>query len=167
MKAAPPAVDVSHARRLMAVAQITDIRLVEARAAYSGPTQPGSEQGLGKLRVDVKTSTRGHLADKAQLEIFVSCVMQARRDKDPKPDVQVKATFRLCYALPQGLDPTQQEITAFSKTNAMLNSWPYWREFVQNTVTRMNLPPLVLPLFRLVPVGKKKSTPGVKPTKTS
>jgi hypothetical protein len=64
---------------------------------------------------------------------------------------RIMSTFELIYFLPDVIKPTPREITAFCRTNAMLNSWPYWREFVQNTSVRMNMPPLTLPLFRLTP----------------
>lgn len=34
----------------------------------------------------------------------------------------------------------------FKELNVPLNLWPYFREFVQNMMSRMNLPPLTLPL---------------------
>jgi preprotein translocase subunit SecB len=36
----------------------------------------------------------------------------------------------------------------FQKINLPLNSWPYFREFVQNMTQRMNIPPLTLPFVK-------------------
>jgi preprotein translocase subunit SecB len=33
--------------------------------------------------------------------------------------------------------------------NGVFHVWPYWREMVQNTLARMGLPPLILPVFRV------------------
>jgi len=44
---------------------------------------------------------------------------------------------------------TDIQALAFARTNGIYNAWPYWREFVQNMIARMNLPPLVIPVFRL------------------
>ena len=36
----------------------------------------------------------------------------------------------------------------FQKINLPLNSWPYFREYVQNMTQRMNIPPLTLPFVK-------------------
>lgn len=36
----------------------------------------------------------------------------------------------------------------FQEINLPLNSWPYFREFVQNITQRMNIPPLTLPFVK-------------------
>lgn len=36
----------------------------------------------------------------------------------------------------------------FSAINLPINTWPFFREFVQNTTQRMSLPPLTLPLLK-------------------
>ena len=33
--------------------------------------------------------------------------------------------------------------------NVPFNSWGYWREFVQSSLSRLGYPPLTLPLFRV------------------
>jgi hypothetical protein len=43
----------------------------------------------------------------------------------------------------------------------IFNCWPYFREYLQSTVTRMNLLPLTVPLLRLLPKPPRK-----KPTQT-
>ena len=39
-------------------------------------------------------------------------------------------------------------IEAFANTDAVYHAWPYWREFVQSSMARMGLPPIMIPLFR-------------------
>lgn len=39
----------------------------------------------------------------------------------------------------------------FAKINPIYNVWAYWREFVQNMTTRMNLPVLTMPLLKITP----------------
>ena len=159
----PTPVQIQHARRLMAHAQIRDVRLLQARVRYGPPAKPAAKTASG-FEIDIATNTQGKLTHDGKLKIVVSSSLKARRARSRKAEVEVEASFQLLYALPEELKPTQREIRAFADSNAMLNSWPYWREFVQNTVSRMNLPPLVLPLFRLSPPGAAKpSTPEASP----
>ena len=37
----------------------------------------------------------------------------------------------------------------FAQANGTFNLWPYWREFVQSTSTRMGLPALTVPSYRI------------------
>ncbi len=168
---APTMGQIRAARRLMAHAELESIRLLEAQAVHA-PSRPRRVVEIGKrtggLVVEVKAVPHGYLEGNNRIRILVRYALLARRGHGVKADVaiRVKATFELRYALPDGLGPSTREVGAFSKTNAMLNSWPYWREFVQSVVARMNLPPLTLPLFRLVAprIEGKAHTQSTRPT---
>jgi hypothetical protein len=59
--------------------------------------------------------------------------------------LEIKADFNAVYGFSGEL--TEDEVEYFSKYNAMYNVWPYWREFVQNTCYRMNVPALKIPFL--------------------
>lgn len=158
---------VRAARRLMASAQLESIRLLQADAEYF-PLRGRVVSAAGRphrgLYVSARFFPQARLeAKQKRLRVSVRYLLHARRGpgRESQLALRIRVLFELRYALPEGLRPTSEETTAFSHTNAMLNSWPYWREFVQNTVARMNLPPLTLPLFRLVapPPPQGKPTP--------
>jgi hypothetical protein len=115
-------------------------------------------------------------------EVHIDCTVKTEADKknggvlvfptfklnafDPKrgvdkPDVYIEATFVLVYRAERIGKLKNENFQAFGNTNGIFNAWPYWREYVQNTVTRMGLPPLTIPVFRLTPAKKK-----AKPTKS-
>lgn len=162
----PTAERVKAAQRLMAYAQLESVRLLQAEAEYSPlrgrgvPAPGGVHRGL---YVSAKAFPQARLeAGEKRLRVSVRYLLHARRGPGRQSQValRIRVLFELWYALPEGLRPAPEEIRAFSRTNAMLNSWPYWREFVQSTVARMNLPPLTLPLFRLVPPSPPRSKPA-------
>lgn len=62
------------------------------------------------------------------------------------------------YTLDDGATPSEEEIIAFAKANAIFNCWPYAREFLQNMTARMELPTPPLPYLRL------KTKPKTGPT---
>ena len=78
----------------------------------------------------------------------------------PESAVRIAADVEIRYDLPEELVATDEELTAFGDTNAVLNAWPYLRETIHTTSLRMGLPPLLLPLFRLS--GPPGSATGTK-----
>ncbi len=95
-------------------------------------------------------------SDKAHLTIEVSFVVQYLLD-DPERTID-DHTFKV-----------------FCETNALYNSYPYFREFVHSTCTRMGIHPILLPFLK--PLTMKEITqrfpetpadsPEVKPLQTS
>lgn len=64
----------------------------------------------------------------------------------------ITAEFAVDYARPAGeLAPTSDWLQQFGNSNAMLHTWPYWREYCHATMMRMSLPVMMVPLLRLVP----------------
>lgn len=71
-------------------------------------------------------------------------------------DLDIEAVFEADYALHKEYKLSPAESQAFKEANAVFNVWPYVREYVQNTVQRMGMPPFTLPFLRLQPKPAKK-----------
>ncbi len=71
--------------------------------------------------------------------------------------VTVKCTLEASYSLAEDYSPESNVVHAFHSANAVFNSWPFFREFVQSTVLRMNMPAPPVPLLRIVARPKDKS----------
>lgn len=85
-----------------------------------------------------------------QFGLRVSFNVTATPDEPAAKSVlKVQATFILEYSLSDIEGITPLDLTAFGLINGAYNAWPYWREFLQNTTTRMGLPPITAPVFRL------------------
>jgi hypothetical protein len=68
--------------------------------------------------------------------------------QDPSPDEilgEITAKFVVRYLITTDDNPTQEMLQAFAD-NAVHHMWPYWREFLQATSTRLRLPSIVLPM---------------------
>jgi hypothetical protein len=63
--------------------------------------------------------------------------------------IQMMVAFALVYRLADAQKYSDAVLDEFAQTNAVFNAWPYWREYVQTTSARMNLPPMTLPVFRV------------------
>ena len=66
---------------------------------------------------------------------------------------EISATFIAEYRITCS-DLGFDAIEEFAKQNAGYHVWPYWREYVQSVCSRMQLPQVVMPMFRL-PTSKK------------
>ena len=142
---------IEKAAPIIRTAQLSDIRLV----AGSTWTKVRSPQQAGNIHIAVRHATQvvGPLANNAftvLAKVEVRIVPAASKD-DPKADplVLVEGTYELIYAVPSGIEADQRTLTAFAAVNAVFHAWPYWREFVQSSLQRMSMPPIVLPVFRL------------------
>lgn len=90
------------------------------------------------------------------VEVAFTMVGQAAgAPRNKTPGILVDCVYEVEYALEEGFEPSPIQIKAFKDGNAIFNAWPYFREFLQSSVQRMGLPPLVVPFLRLQP---KKST---------
>ena len=147
--------------------QIRDVRLMNCHCDQ----QPAA--AASKKNYDIKTSTdiqidknRGIIVVITQFQLE-ACVEEANAG----PVLTLAASFLLTYRIDRFDGLTREGFKQFANLNGVYNAWPYWREFVQNTVGRMALPPLTIPVFRIVeaPAGAKtgKNTKKKRKTKTS
>lgn len=66
--------------------------------------------------------------------------------------VDLKAEYAAFYRLPDGYQMPSDEVGLwFASQNGVYNAWPFLRELSHSLISRMGLPPLALPLFRLPP----------------
>lgn len=110
--------------------------------------------------VDVETSvfTEANYEAKEHT-IWVKAECKALFIKDPdkllkkKKALSINVTFMLVYEYLVKGGPTEREfdkyLRAFSNVNGVFNVWPYFREFVQTTTTRMGVPAYILPTYRV------------------
>lgn len=136
----------SKAARVIKAVQIQEVRLVESTASSairSGHDVEGVTLTINYSGGVPSPPEGGVFYVVAPIEALVTL------EGSSEPVVSIKARFELKYSIPGDLVPTQEELGAFAEVNGVFNAWPYWREFIQSTISRMNLPPVILPLFRI------------------
>jgi hypothetical protein len=142
---------IEAAKRLMALSTLEAIKLIHVRAAHMSaadcPVKAMEEKPRPYAKANMIEGTN-------QFRVVVGHVIIGRHAGTT--DLQVDASFELIYSIPADANPTPTELQAFADTNALLNCWPYWRELVHAMAARMELPPLLLPLFRLTPTPAQK-----------
>lgn len=141
-------------RRVIAAVQLENVRLAESScwARIRSAAEVERAQLSFNRNAQVVERTPGGFIVAATGEATVAPGDEAA------PVVSIKATFELFYRLPEGFEASQEELSSFASLNSVFNAWPYWREHIQRTSSQMNLPPIVLPVFRVAagkPVHKK------------
>jgi len=126
--------------------QLENIRLMECNCKQLRLVGPGEK--TFEMERNAKSTM-----DKATNRIFVYTEFTLKtfetESANTEPFAIFKTSFLLIYSAGTLDDITDEAVDTFGKTNGIFNAWPYWREFVQNTIVRMNLPSLTIPVFRI------------------
>ena len=93
-----------------------------------------------------------------------------KQEQPDTPLFTIRAEYRIDYLRREEM--TLQEIEAFSAYNAVHNVWPFWRQYVHQTVGQAQLPRLTIPFFRRSPDAERavrtaRKTPAKIVQKTS
>lgn len=129
--------------------QIRDVRLVAFTADASSNAfsdEPGDANvSIGFTKPLVVYSNKAV----AITTTFKFRINGANAPEASPPTVIVTATTELAYSVRSSNALDKKDLDDFAVVNAPFNAWPYWREFVQSSLTRLGLPAFVLPLFRI------------------
>jgi len=102
---------------------------------------------LGKsLRIFIKQTVTHEVQGENLILVGFSCELFASSGAKKDFALRIICTFKLRYSSKMTLKEDFIEI--FKERNVPVNTWPYFREFVQNMTQRMNIPPLTLPLLK-------------------
>lgn len=134
---------------LIAAVQLNSVRLVETSAKTSIHT-PKEVGEITECRVETSTQVKDALQGQSSFTVIARIHFKLAGSKFvAEPAVSVRASFELEYQLPKDFVAQQKELKAFAEINGIFNAWPYWREYIQNVFSRMSLPPITLPIYRL------------------
>ena len=84
--------------------------------------------------------------------VYFTTLFPGELDESQRPPYSLTARFRLTYTLPSNHDLREDEIENFVHWNAVGNVWPYWREYLADTINRANLPRFAVPVMKM-PMG--------------
>lgn len=97
--------------------------------------------------IKTKDSTRLELLSENEFEVYQKYTLEAKsKEEEDKTFVRVTCEFAVLYN--SKMKPTAKIFKVFKNSTLRLNTWPYFREFVHNSIARMNLPPMIAPLLK-------------------
>jgi hypothetical protein len=134
--------------RIGSAVQIDNVRLSEGQfRSFADPSSVAEELAAKSSHDAFVTRDPG---DDARFLISVRFQLQIRETTgEEELQAEISAAFDLSYRLPTEDPFSAEEIEGFGQLHAVFNAWPYWREFVQTSLSRMALPSLTLPLYRM------------------
>jgi preprotein translocase subunit SecB len=140
-KEKPP--NLAYAAQVAKVVEIKDIQFLEFGARHK------PELIVKPMTVILEVNTKTQLEKKGnEIVVHVIFILYAG-GKEKERAVEIRLTLRLRYVAKSKIAFNNEYIDSFGHFNGIYNAWPYWREFVQSSTARMNLPPLVLPVYRI------------------
>lgn len=106
-----------------------------------------------KLPVNVKESSEAkyinippNLITPNLIRVYHTYKVRIRGKDSSKDDIVIRCTFVVIYEAQRKM--TDSLFNAFKIFNLRLNTWPYLREFIHNTLGRMNIPSIIAPIFK-------------------
>jgi hypothetical protein len=135
---------------IVSVIQIESVRLCEAR--YRSGVHPSELADAITVKTSRKTAVVQEPTDDRSLRIEAAFTMEVRQaGEEEQLQAEIQGRFELSYNIPKGENFSSEDFEAFGEWNAVFNAWPYWRELVQASLARMSMPPLTVPVFRVIP----------------
>jgi preprotein translocase subunit SecB len=147
-------IDYEIGLRVSDIANIRRVRMISC-SCFHTLSRVGDEHSV---TIDCQVKTQADRKNHCIL-VFPRFKLEAFPSNKTKRncDVVIEAEFVLVYAVDSLEGIKQKNLDVFGQTNGVFNAWPYWREFVQSITTRMGLPPLTLPAYRLAPPAPRKA----------
>lgn len=145
------------------------VELEEVKLLRSEFSQlPTVDQGEKLFDVDRTVRVEAN-KDQNMIIVFPNFELKGYADKERakqgEPFLKISAMFALVYKAKDLSNLSEKAFDSFGQANGVYNAWPYWREFVQNVTTRMGLPPLTIPVFRIVAPSQKEASTRKRTTK--
>lgn len=128
--------------------ELTDVRLISCDCQQ----RPMDRDRILVFDIAQEVEVKSH-SDSEESYVIASVTFHFKafgEDADNEDEcVKMDATFMLLYKATTLEGLQEENFRQFGELNAIYNAWPYWREFIQAMVGRMELPSLTIPVFRL------------------
>ena len=129
-------------------------RALETQFRFGGATDNSERYTLdgekpGTVLIDFRYMTGLRLVEQASDDI----PGKDEGDDEATVLVEIEAVFSTIYLMTNP-DVSEAALNEFARYNVGYHVWPYWREYAASTFSRMRLPPVVIPFYR-IPNGEE------------
>lgn len=105
-----------------------------------------TEDNIGKgMEISLLESSE-YKQSKKILLVDYKIEFTANNNEIKQSAVSIKTNFRMEYSISDDTVISKDFMEVFLPLSVSIQIWPYFREIIQNTICKMNLPGLVLPL---------------------
>jgi len=120
--------------------QIETFYLQQSKSFVEPTIKPGDLQ----IAIEDKATYR-NLND-SEVMVEQTYTLKAKDKGKKKTYLTIECTFNVLFSTKHPI--TDEFFDIYKDTSLPLNTWPFFREFVNNMTARMNIPPLTLPLLK-------------------
>lgn len=102
------------------------------------------------LKRDLQITVRdraSYVQENNKVKVIHKYYLTAKESEMEKKFV-IKISVCFCLVFLTDSPFSKEFFEIFKNINLPVNSWPYFREFVQNMTQRMNIPPITIPLLK-------------------
>jgi hypothetical protein len=160
-KAAAP-VDYASIARIASAVELREISLRSSSASLNVSASQIPQDWSNQAFIGFDTTVAERTGDSVDFAInadFVAVFKSSWGDEthaelpeiDPSdpPEIEIHASFELRYSTTSDAELKNEDLENFAVANGTLHAWPYWREFAGDLTRRMQIPSLVVGVFKL------------------
>ncbi len=120
---------------------LISISLKESKTFLNTDINPPTE-----LNIQIKDEANYKVKEEGIVFVFQKYQIDARKPQSKTRFFQLEVTFLVKVFSKENF--TEEFFDVYKNISLHLNTWPYLREFVNQTTSRMNVPPLTLPFYK-------------------
>jgi hypothetical protein len=129
-----------------------DIDQVRLHDSEVRDLRPVSKVG-GTYEIQISRKAK-HETCEGGFRVLETFILDGIDAKSKEKALMLSVTFLVVYSSKVTLD--DKMFDQFEKTNLTVHTWPYFREYVQNSFSRMGIPMVVAPVFKHGIANKSK-----------
>lgn len=104
------------------------------------------EKADGDMSINIKDSASYSIEDEKNIVVASNYDLVATKTTKKESALKIMCTYKVVFSTEKPV--TNDFMDVFMEINVPMNTWPYFREFVQNMVQRSGFPQLTLPLLK-------------------
>lgn len=136
-----PKISPEEYRKILAGVNLIEISLKESKTFINKDIKPTTD-----LEISIKDESHFEKEGDGVINILQRYELDARKPKSKSRYVQISLTFLLRMNSKEPF--TEDFFSIYKEVSLQLNTWPFFREFVHSMTSRMNIPPMTLPLLK-------------------
>lgn len=136
-----PKISPEDYKKILQGLELISISLKESKTFLNVDITPPSE-----LNIQIKDEAGYKVKEEGIVFVFQKYQIDARKPQSKTRFFQLEVTFLVKVYSKETF--TEDFFEVYQNVSLHLNTWPYLREFVNQTTSRMNIPPLTLPFYK-------------------
>ncbi len=132
-------------QRILKNVKLVDIQLTKINAELN----ENFSSDIQNLNVNVKERKR-HKIENGFLVFYYNYTLNLTDKENTQTFITLKAQYKINYKIEANITVPEEFVKIFAEYTVSMIIWPYFRELVYSTLSRMELPPLILPMKKII-----------------